>query len=398
VIEREELDVLAEPTQAILDEVVDTRRHLHRHPEIGFEETGTTHLIRRRLEELGLTLHDCPTETGAVAELAGERPGKTVMLRADIDALPIQEESGVEFASSYDGFMHACGHDSHTAMLLGVARMLAEHAEALPGRYLFIFQPAEEIVEGAKAMLAGGLFEAHHPDFALGLHVSPFFDTGTVLARPGLQWGGSDAFELLFHGPGGHGGLIRRQGNVVAAQAFFLERMHTIVEGLEADGSECHVNVGDVRTDGLWNVVPRHVWLQGSLRTFDKKLREEALTRFKALLLETETEFDVECRLKLVHGTVPMINHPTAWETVMEAGREVVGDGAVTLDRPLTVSDDMAEFMVHVPGCYFNLGARPPELETPPSLHQSTMRMDEAAMGIGVRVLGRSAIKLASRS
>jgi amidohydrolase len=283
-------------------------------------------------------------------------------------------------------------------MLLGVARMLAEHAEALPGRYLFIFQPAEEIVEGAKAMLAGGLFEAHHPDFALGLHVSPFFDTGTVLARPGLQWGGSDAFELLFHGPGGHGGLIRRQGNVVAAQAFFLERMHTIVEGLEADGSECHVNVGDVRTDGLWNVVPRHVWLQGSLRTFDKKLREEALTRFKALLLETETEFDVECRLKLVHGTVPMINHPTAWETVMEAGREVVGDGAVTLDRPLTVSDDMAEFMVHVPGCYFNLGARPPELETPPSLHQSTMRMDEAAMGIGVRVLGRSAIKLASRS
>ena len=391
------LDVVAEPNRAIVDEVIDTRRHLHRHPEIGFQETATTQLIRRRLQELGLRLEECPTETGAVATLEGGRPGKAVMLRADIDALPIQEESGVDFESTHDGVMHACGHDGHTAMMLGAARMLAQHAETLPGRYLFVFQPAEEIVEGAKAMIAGGLFESHRPDFAVGLHLSPFYETGSVIARPGLQWGGSDAFELLMRGPGGHGGLIRRQGNAVAAQAFFLERMHTVVEGLEADGTECHINVGDVRTDGLWNVVPRRVWLSGSLRTFDKQLREEALDRFRALLLETETEFAVRCDLQLVHGTVPMINHPTAWEAVMAAGREVVGERAVELERPLTVSDDMAEFMVHVPGCYFNLGARPADLDVPPSLHQSTMRIDEDALPVGVKVLGRAAVKLAEQ-
>ncbi|TME19820.1 MAG: amidohydrolase, partial [Chloroflexi bacterium] len=142
---------LPAPTDAVLDEVIDTRRHLHRHPEVGFEEFETSKLIEARLAALGLTVHDCPTETGAVATLEGGGPGRTVMLRADIDALPIREESGVDFASLNDGRMHACGHDSHTAMLLGAARTLAERAESLPGRYLFVFQPAEEIVEGAKA-------------------------------------------------------------------------------------------------------------------------------------------------------------------------------------------------------------------------------------------------------
>ena len=386
---------LPEPRPSTLDEVIDTRRHLHRHPEVSFDEHQTSHLITKRLDSLGLTIHDCPTETGAIATLEGGRPGRTVMLRADIDALPILEESGVEFESAAEGRMHACGHDSHTAMLLGVARTLSEIAEDLAGRYLFVFQPAEEIVEGAKAMIERGFFNAHHPDAALALHITPFMESGTIAMKPGLQWGGSDAFEVILHGPGGHGGLIRREGNALAAQAFVVERLNSIVEGMEAEGAQALASVGDVRTDGLWNVVPRRVWIFGSFRTFNADQRMEAIERFRGLLLETETEFRIRAELKLVHGTVPMINDHGVTRTVLEAGRELIGDRAIELDRPMTVSDDMAEFLLHVPGCYFTLGARPPELEVIPSLHQSTMRIDEAAFATGVRVMAGSAVRLA---
>src|SRR5207253_3139505 len=163
----------------------------HKHPEVSFSEHETTLYLKERLRELGLDLETCPTETGAVAMLDTGRPGKTVMLRADIDALPIHEESGVDFSSGTDGRMHACG---------------------------------------------------------------------------------SDAFDVKFSGPGGHGGMMGRRGNVLAAQAFFVERLHTIVEGLEHEGVQCHTTVGNISSDGAWNIVPRGVLVQGSLRTFDDSL------------------------------------------------------------------------------------------------------------------------------
>ena len=383
------------PSPDALDEVVDLRRHLHRHPEIGFAEHATSDLIRGRLEQLGLALQRCPTETGAVAILDTGRPGRMVMLRADIDALPILEESGVEFASAAEGRMHACGHDAHSAIMLGVARTLAEHADSLSGRFLFVFQPAEEIVSGARAMLEGGLLDEQHPDVAIGLHVWSNFKSGTVVTRPGHLWAGSDAFELQISGPGGHGGVIRRQGNVIAAQAFLLERLYSVVEGLEFDGSACHCTVGNVSSDGAWNIVPRRVILKGSVRTFTPELRAEGLQRLNDLLLETDTEFSVSSQLQLVHGTVPTVNDAGVTRTVMETARELIGEDATLLGKPLTVSDDMAEFLIRVPGCYFMLGAQPPELETPPAHHSPTFRIDENAFQTGVRVLAASAARLA---
>ena len=387
---------LPEPRPSTLDEVIDIRRHLHRHPEVSFEERQTSHLIENRLRSYGLTVHPCPTETGAVATLDGGRPGKTILVRADIDALPIHEESGVSFPSGADGRMHACGHDGHTAILLGVAKTLAELAEDLPGRYLFVFQPAEEVVSGARQMIANGLLEQHHADFAIGLHLAAWAESGQVITKPGLQWGGSDAFEIIFRGPGGHGGMMGRAGNVINAQAFLVERLMTVVEGLEwEDGTPCHTTIGDVKTDGAWNIVPRHAIVKGSLRTFTEKLREEALQRLADLLIETETEFKVDAQLKLVHGTIPLINHPTPTDVVMETARELIGEKASTLGHPLTVSDDVAEFLVRIPGCYFQLGAKPPELEVPTAHHSPFFRIDEAAFATGVRVLAGSAVRLA---
>ncbi|GAC1613280.1 MAG: amidohydrolase [Candidatus Dormibacteraceae bacterium] len=384
-----------EPTPSTLAEVIDVRRHLHRHPEVSWGEHQTSRMITHRLETLGLDIHPCPTETGAVATLDGGKPGKTILIRADIDALPILEESGVDFPSTAEGTMHACGHDGHTAMLLGVARTLSEMAEDLPGRYLFVFQPAEEIVSGAKAMIAGGLLDQHHADFAIGLHLAAWLESGTVVTKPGLLWGGSDAFEVTFRGPGGHGGMMGRAGNVINAQAFLVERLHTIVEGLEAEGANCHTTIGDVRTDGAWNIVPRHALVKGSLRTFTDALRTEALQRLEDLLLETRSEFSVDAELKLVHGTVPTINHPSPTEIVMATARELVGEKSSLLARPMTVSDDVAEFLTRIPGCYFELGAKPPELEQPTAHHSPFFLIDEAAFATGVRVLAGSAVRLA---
>lgn len=387
---------LPEPSPDVLDEVIDNRRHLHRNPEVSFEEHKTSAFIRERLRELGLQVHECPTPTGAVATLDTGNPGRTVMLRADIDGLPILEESGVDFTSSIDGRMHGCGHDAHTAILLGVARTLAERAEDLPGSYLFCFQPAEEVVSGAREMIAKGLFDQHHPDTTIGLHVASWLPSGLVQTRPGLLWAGGDGFEIDLRGPGGHGGMIKRVGNVISAQAFILERLFGIVEGLEYDGTGCHTTVGDVRTDGTWNVVPRSVRLRGTVRTFTPELRAEALQRLRDLLLETETEFQIEAKLDLVFGTVPLFNDPNVTSTVLEVGRELIGERAQVLGQPLTVSDDMAEFLTRIPGCYFMVGVRPPDAEVAPAHHSPTFRIDEQPFEVGVRMLAGTAARLAA--
>ena len=389
------MEMVVEPSADVLAEVVDNRRSLHRRPELSFEEHETSRFLRERLADLGLDVRECPTATGALAVLETGRPGRTVMLRADIDALPILEESGVEFSSALEGRMHACGHDAHAAILLGAARTLADNVDRLTGSYLFCFQPAEEIVSGAREMIARGLFERHHPDVTIGLHMASWLPSGTVMTRPGLYWSGSDFFEVAIRGPGGHGGMIKRAGNVISAQAFLIERIFSIVEGLEHEGAGCHCSVGDVRTDGAWNIVPRAVLARGSVRTFTPELRQEALQRLRDLLLETDTEFQVRSSLELTHGTIPCMNDPNVTGTVLDVGRRLIGERASLLGQPLTVSDDMSEFLTRIPGCYFMVGARPPDSETPPAHHSPGFRIDEASFATGVRMMASSAARLA---
>jgi amidohydrolase len=386
---------LPSPSRTVLDEVVELRRAFHRRPEVSFGEAETSVRIVERLRELGLELKRCPTETGAVAMLDTGRPGKTVMLRADIDALPILEESGVDFASGSEGRMHACGHDAHMAIMLGVARTLVDQIWDLGGRYLFVFQPAEEIVSGAKAMIAGGLLDEHHPDAVIGLHIASFIESGTVVTKPGLMWAGSDAFDIGISGPGGHGGMMGRAGNVLAAQAFLIERLHTIVDGLEHEGTGCHTTVGNVVSDGAWNIVPRGVKVKGSVRTLTAALREEALGRLRDLLKEVDTEFEVTSSLDLVHGTVPLMNEPNVTRTVLDVAESLIGDRASVLGRPLTLSDDFAEFLTRIPGCYLMLGAMIPG-EKPTAHHSPGFKIDEAAFPVGVRLLAGAASRIAA--
>ncbi|HEX4215033.1 MAG TPA: M20 family metallopeptidase [Candidatus Dormibacteraeota bacterium] len=391
------MSTLPQPSAAVLDEVLETRRDLHRHPELSFHEHRTSRLIRERLQGLGLAMEDSPTETGALARIDGGRPGRTVLLRADIDALPIHEETGLPFASEDQGRMHACGHDCHTAMMLGVARTLAERAEDLPGSYLFCFQPAEEIVSGARAMIEGGLFRERSADAALGLHIVSFLPSHQVMARAGVHWAGCDGFDIELRGPGGHGGLLKRQGNVVAAQSFILERLSTVVDGLEYEGVPCHTTVGDVRGDGAWNIVPREVHLRGSVRTFTPELRQEALQRLEDLLLETGTEFGIAATVTYPMSCIPVRNDERSTRTVLDVAAGVVGDLAQPLAQPLTVSDDMSLLLdLAGSGCYFMLGAAPADEDRMPAAHHTTtFRVDETAMEVGVRVLAGAGVRLA---
>ena len=294
--------------------------------------------------------------------------------------------------------MHACGHDAHAAILLGAARTLVDSADRLTGSFLFCFQPAEELVSGAREMIARGLFDRHRPVVTFGLHMASWLPSGTVLTRPGLYWAGSDAFDISIRGPGGHGGMMKRAGNVISAQAFLLERLHSVVDGLECEGTGCHCTVGDVRSEGAWNIVPRGVAVKGSLRTFTLELREESLQRLRDLLAETDTEFQVSSELRLVHGTIPCFNDPNVTRTVLDVGHDLFGDQASLLGQPLTVSDDMAEFLTRIPGCYFMLGAWPPDAQAAPAHHSPSFRIDEGSFATGVRMMAATAAALAAQS
>jgi metal-dependent amidase/aminoacylase/carboxypeptidase family protein len=190
--------------------------------------------------------------------------------------------------------------------------------------------------------------------------------------------------------------MMKRAGNVISAQAFLLERLYGIVDGLEHEGAGCHCTVGDVRTDGAWNIVPRAVTVRGSVRTFTPELRAEALQRLRDLLLEADTEFQVSSELRLTHGTIPVFNDPNVAATVLDVGEQLVGERASRLGAPLTVSDDMAEFLTRIPGCYFMLGARPPDSEVAPAHHSPTFRIDEASFPTGVRMMVATAARLAA--
>jgi metal-dependent amidase/aminoacylase/carboxypeptidase family protein len=189
--------------------------------------------------------------------------------------------------------------------------------------------------------------------------------------------------------------MMGRRGNVLSEQAFLLERLHTIVEGLEQDGVQCHTTVGNIISDGAWNIVPRGVAIKGSLRTFNPTLREQALGRMHDLLQEIDTEFEVTSSLELVHGTVPLMNEPNVTRTVLDVAKSMIGDKASILGRPLTVSDDFAEFLTRIPGCYFMLGVMP-EGAPPPAHHSPGFKIDESALEIGVKVLAGAAARLAS--
>src|SRR6202167_5766700 len=381
----------------LLDDVegpmVELRHDLHAHPELSFQEHRTTHVVRDRLVELGWELASCPTETGAVAVLRGAKPGRRIMIRGDIDGLPVVEENQISFASVNDGVMHACGHDVHTAGLLGIADLLARRQEDLAGEFTLLFQPAEEALGGAVAMIEGGVLRDNPVDVVIGAHVSSLAPLGFVGTKAGVLMSEASSLSINIKGKGGHGAMATVDGNVILAVSHLAPRLGEVVEGLTFEGTNCACSAGVIQAGTAMNVVPRHAVLRGTLRTFTAEQLVEALERLRALLSEVEATFTVTCSLDLSDRAPPVVNHADVYEQVMKSAAKVVGSGAMTVP-PLSPSDDVSEFMNLVPGCYMFIGGENDDGSR--AMHHSPdFQVQDGSCRILAGVLAQSAVDLA---
>jgi amidohydrolase len=387
-------DALPSLLDAVNGPMVEIRHDLHRHPELAFQERRTTQVIRDRLVELGWEMAPCPTETGAVARLRGSKPGRRVMLRADIDALPVVEEGTLSFASSTEGVMHACGHDVHTASLLGVADLLARRRDDLAGEFTLLFQPAEESLGGARAMIDGGVLETSPVDFVIGAHVSSLAPVGIVATRPGILMSEAVGLAVHIHGKGGHGAMATVEGNVVLAVSHLAPRLGEVVAGLSYEGTNCACSAGVINAGTAVNVVPRHATLRGTLRTFTAEQQRLALANLGTLLREVEEMFTVSCELVHNEGTPAVKNDAEVVERVLACARLVVDPKGVVTVPPVAPSDDVSEFLNRVPGCYLLVGGALADGSS--GMHHSPdFSIDDDACRVVAGVLAASAVDLA---
>jgi amidohydrolase len=387
-------DALAGLVDAATDAMVDVRRDLHRTPELGFEEHHATALVRDRLASLGLVERPCPTPTGAVYELACGNEGSTVVLRADMDALPVTESERPDVRSEREGIMHACGHDAHVAAMLGVAEVLSGRREELAGRMVFVFQPAEESLGGGKAMVEGGVLDGLGARAVIGCHVTSIAPVGLVALRTGVTMSEVYSFEVTATGAGGHGAMLV-PGNVVLAIATLTGRLGGVVEGMSHAGAHCACSAGVLRAGTAPNVVPSSAVLRGTLRTFTPEQTVEALEHLRQVCADIASEHGCEVELTLGDHAPAVVNDPAVTDVVRAAAHRAVGPRSVLDVPPVAPSDDVSEFFLRVPGCYFFVGAGRPDGTSGPH-HAPTFALDEGCLPIAARTLASAAVALAS--
>lgn len=390
-------DDLPKLLDTVNDTMVELRHDLHTHPELAFQEFRTTQVITDRLATLGFEIRPCPTETGVVARLVGDRPGRRVMVRADIDGLPVTEERDLMYASVVEGVMHACGHDVHTASLLGVAEILSLRRDELEGEFTLLFQPAEEVIGGAIAMIDGGVMTDNPVDYVIGAHVTSLAPVGVVATRPGVIMSDGQTLRVDISGRGGHGAMSTIEGNVVLAVSAIAPRLSDVVEGLVFHGTTCACSAGVISAGTANNVVPRHALLRGTLRTFTAEQKQEALARLRALTDEVARTFGVTCELQLDVGTPAVINNPDVTARVQRSAAQVIGAERVLDFPPVTPSDDVSEFLRRVPGCYLFVGGALADGSS--GMHHSPdFAIDDQACRVQAGVLVASAVDLAAVS
>ncbi|MBI2855932.1 MAG: amidohydrolase [Chloroflexi bacterium] len=391
--DRQMLLSLREEIQASRDEMVSIRRDLHARPELAFQEKYTSRLISGRLESLGLKVQTGIARTGVVGLAEGRLEGPTLMLRADMDALPVQETSDKPYRSKSNGVMHACGHDGHMAVLLAVAAVLAGHRERLKGTAKLVFQPAEETMSGARDMMAEGVMENPRVDRALGFHLWNALPVGHVGVRPGVIFASADEFRLVIRGQGGHGALPHQAVDPVPMAAQVITALQTLVSRERPPGEVAVLTIGTIQGGTAYNVIADQVEMGGTLRTFNQDLRQVLLGRIPEVAggvcaaLRGTFEFDV------VRGCPPVYNDPKVARFVRHVASQVVGEENLPDVVPSTVADDIALFLMEAPGCYFLVGSSNPGKGLDSPHHSPSFDFDEDALSIAAEILLRSALE-----
>jgi amidohydrolase len=374
------------------DQLVDTRRDLHRTPELSFAEHRTAELCAQRCEELGFAVSTgVGTPTGVIADLDGGGPGPTLMLRADIDALPIVEVAGDgrPIVSEVEGAMHACGHDGHTSIALGVASVLADMRDGWAGRLRMCFQPAEEVAGGAEPMIAGGAAEG--VDRVLGIHLWSPLEAGRIGVTAGPLFGSADWFRMRVRGRGGHGGLPHTSVDPIVATSAIVSALQTIASRETSPFVPVVVTIGKFVGGSAFNVIAEDALLEGTVRALEHEVRERTLLRIAEIAESIARAHRCTAVFERVSGCPPVVSDESMADLVRRAAVETVGAERVEKASPITVGDDVALFLNEAPGCYFLVGAGRPGRANAPH-HHPEFDIDEACLGVGVEVLARAAL------
>lgn len=390
------MDSLSTAAQELVDETIALRRDFHKHPELAFQEERTSTEIARYLRDLGLEPRTGIGGTGVTAMLTGGVPGRTVLVRADIDALPIQQESDAPYASQTEGVMHACGHDGHAAVVLAVAKILTERRANLPGRILFVFQPAEEIVQGAAAMLADGALDGVQPDVSIGLHLQSRDPVGTVSMSPGPVMAATDTFRVVVRGSGGHAAKPQLTVDPVVAASQFVTALQTLVSREVDPLAQAVFSVTSIHGGTAYNIIPEQVELKGTMRSFDAPLRKHLRERFHEVAEGVGRASGATLDVAWTEGTPAVVNDEQVTARVREIAVEQLGAARVRSATPTMGGDDMALWLQRAPGCYFFVGSGNEQAGITAPHHHPAFDIDEGALPIATSLLAAAAWSLAA--
>ena len=386
-------DFLAE-AEALFKYSQSLRRDFHRHPELGFQELRTAGIVARELNEMGLEVTTGIAETGVVALIEGKRPGPVALLRFDMDALPILEETGVEYTSQNPGVMHACGHDGHTAIGLTVARLLHDHRQELTGTVKLVFQPAEEGLGGAERMVSEGVLEQPKPDFTLALHLWNEKPLGWLGIAPGATMAAAEIFRLRIMGSGGHGALPHLAKDPLISAAQIIMAIQTIVSRNVSPLQAAAISVTRVHGGETFNVIPSEVELQGTIRTFEPPVKERVLSRLEEIVTGTAKSLGCHAELEQKSMTPAVVNDPQLAAQVQAVARQVLSTSTLDTTYRSMVSEDMAYMMQTIPGCYFFIGSSNPEKGLDAGHHHPRFNFDEQVLPRAAALMAAAATQL----
>jgi len=366
------------------DDLVAIRRDFHEHPELGMEEVRTSAIVAELLNKWGVTTHTGIGKTGVVGVLKGKSAGRTIGLRADMDALPIVEQTNLPFSSKNPGVMHACGHDAHTTMLLGAARYLAE-TQDFNGTAVFIFQPAEEGLGGARAMLADSLFDRFPCDEIYGMHNMPNGKPGKVGVKPGEAMAGADFFDITIRASGSHAAMPHQSIDPIVIGSSLVQQLQTIVSRNVPPTSPLVLSVTQMHSGAAYNVIPSQCTISGTMRYFDPELANTVRQRIRDLCSGTASSYGIEIDVSLREIFDVLVNDEQLSTALLDVAAEVVGqDNTSVTPNVVTGSEDFADMLRVVPGAYCTVGH-----EGTLPLHNDGFILDESILPVGASIYAR---------
>ena len=377
------------------DYMIAMRRHFHAHPEVSREEHQTAKRIRQELDEMGISWRPCGFETGTLATIKGSKPGRTILLRGDIDALTVEEETGLPFASENKGIMHACGHDCHAATLLTAARILNEMKDELSGTVKLAFQPAEEVGEGALSMIEQGALDG--VDGCFGIHVMPDLDAGKVSICAGPRMSAADVFFIDVAGKGGHGSTPHQCIDAVIVTSAIVNNLQTIVSREIDPFKPAVLTIGRIEAGTRSNIIAEYGKLEGTIRYYDPSLAPVFRNSLERIVADTAHTFRAETHTRYINVMPPTINDPEVTEIAISAGKKILGEEAVISTPPLTSSEDFAFYMQKVPGVFAFVGVKNSTCDEIWPLHSGKFVPEESALINSVKLYVQMALEFNSQ-